>query len=96
MPQFMILATDYKDEQALERRMNAREAHLQRMKTEKEKGIFITGGAKLNEHGIMYGSMLIVEMSNKGAVQQWLETDPYITGKVWETVEILPFKIANV
>lgn len=92
----MVLATDYKDEQALERRMNVREAHLQRMKTEKEKGIFITGGAKLNAHGIMYGSMLIVEMSNKEAVQRWLETDPYITGKVWETVEILPFRIANV
>ena len=44
----------------------------------------------------MYGSMLVVQLENEDAVKRWINEDPYITGKVWEHVEILPFKIAEV
>ena len=96
MPQFLILADDYKDPDALSRRLSVREDHLHRMRREKAKGTFIIGGAKLNEHGNMQGSMLVVELENEDAVKQWTEEDPYVAGKVWEKIEILPFRIANV
>lgn len=96
MPQFLILAKDYTDAEALQRRLAVREAHLNRMRVEKAAGRFIIGGAKLNNEGHMYGSMLVVQLENKEAVKQWINEDPYITGKVWEHVEILPFKIAEV
>jgi len=96
MPQFLILTDDYKDPDALSRRMSVREDHLKRMRKEKTEGRFIIGGAKLNEQGNMYGSMLVVELENEEAVQQWINEDPYVTGKVWENISILPFRIANV
>ena len=96
MPQFLILADDYKDPDALSRRLSVRETHLQRMREERAKGNFIIGGAKLNEHGNMHGSMLVIQLENEDAVKNWVEEDPYVTGKVWEKIEILPFRIADV
>lgn len=96
MSQFIIIAQDYKDSEALSRRLAARPAHLARMQEEKAKGVFIIGGAKLNEAGNMFGSMLIVDLPSKELVQDWIAADPYITNHVWETFEITPFRIAAV
>jgi uncharacterized protein YciI len=96
MPQFLILADDYKDPDALSRRLSVREAHLQRMREERTKGNFVVGGAKLNEQGNMHGSMLVVQLEDEDAVKKWIDEDPYVTGKVWEKIEILPFRVANV
>ncbi len=96
MPQFLILTDDYKDENALDRRMAVREDHINRMSLEKEKGNFVTGGAKLDADGKMRGSMLIVNLQDEMAVEQWLAADPYVVGKVWDKIEVLPFKVADV
>ena len=96
MPQFLILANDYIDEDCLTRRIKTRPAHLQRMQTEKMKGIFITGGALLTDNGKMNGSMLVVELENKNAVEKWIENDPYLMEKVWNEIKILPFRTAAV
>ena len=96
MPQFIIIAQDYKDSEALNRRLAIRPVHLERMIAEKAKGVFIMGGAKLNEAGNMFGSMLIVDLPGKEEVSDWVAADPYITNKVWETVEITSFRIAEV
>jgi uncharacterized protein YciI len=96
MSQFLILADDYKDADALNRRMFVREDHLKRMRIEKAAGNFIIGGAKLNEQGKMHGSMLVVQLENEAAVRHWINEDPYTKGKVWEHVEILPFRVAEV
>jgi len=96
MPQFLILAQDYADADALTRRLSVREAHLKRVRLEKAEGRFVIGGAKLNNEGNMHGSMLIVQLENEEAVRQWVSEDPYVTGKVWEHIEILPFRVAEV
>lgn len=96
MPQFLILADDFNDPDALNRRLSVREAHLQRMREERIKGAFLVGGAKLNEQGKMHGSMLVVNLENSEAVHNWVNEDPYVQGKVWEKIEIIPFRIADV
>ena len=96
MPQFLILAQEYKDADALSRRLSVREAHLKRVRAEKAEGRFIIGGAKLNEKGNMHGSMLVVQLQNEEVARQWVSEDPYVTGKVWEHIEILPFRVAEV
>jgi len=96
MPQFLILADDYRDPDTLSRRLSVREEHLKRVRKEKAEGRFIIGGAKLNEQGNMHGSMLIVQLENEEAVKQWINEDPYVIGRVWENIEILPFKVADV
>jgi uncharacterized protein YciI len=53
---------------------------------------FIIGGAMLNDEGKMIGSMMVVQFETKEQLQQWLDTEPYIAGKVWQNIDIRPFK----
>lgn len=94
--QFLILADDYKDTEALSRRLSVREEHLRRVRHAKAEEKFIIGGAKLSTENKMIGSMMLIEMESKEAAEQWISNDPYVTGKVWESIQILPFRVAEV
>lgn len=96
MQQFLLIAHDGRDEHALERRMAARPAHFERAAQLKVAGNFILGGALLDEAGNMKGSMMVVQFPDRAAVDEWLRTEPYMLGKVWEQVEVQPFKVATV
>lgn len=96
MPQFLILAKDFTDDEALARRLLVRNDHLARMSVEKVAGRFITGGATLDPNGKMNGSMVVIDVANEQAVREWLQDEPYITGRVWNEVDILPFRMADV
>lgn len=94
MPQFLVIARDYTDEKALERRMAAREEHLAKAKIMKQEGSIINGGAILNENGQMCGSAVIMEFENRAALDQWLSQEPYMVQKVWEHVSIEDYRLA--
>jgi uncharacterized protein YciI len=96
MQQYIVYAWDGADEQALERRMNARPAHFNNSRRIKANDNFIIGGAILNDEGNMIGSVMVVQFETKEELQQWVDTEPYITGKVWEKIDIRPFKVADV
>jgi len=96
MQQYIVYAWDGNDEQALERRMKARPAHFDNSRRIKANGNFIVGGAILNDEGKMIGSTMVVQFETKEDLQQWVDTEPYITGKVWERIDIRPFKVAEV
>ncbi len=96
MPQYLILATDHTDQDALNRRLSVRETHLARMRVERSGGSFELGGAKLDKEGNMFGSMLVINAENEKAAWEWVRQDPYVTGKVWEKIEVIPFRLANV
>jgi len=96
MQQYLVLADDYTDDEALSRRLAVRGAHLARVSVEKTKGLFEVGGAKLNAEGKMVGSMLVISAENETAAWQWLNVDPYVTGKVWEKITVTMFRVANV
>ncbi|MGI4020376.1 MAG: YciI family protein [Janthinobacterium lividum] len=95
MNQYLINALDFTDENALERRMQARPAHLENVKEAKNKGHYLIGGALLNNQKQMIGSAMIVQFETPEALQEWLNNDPYIKGKVWDHIEIKPFKVAE-
>jgi len=94
--QYLITAYDLTDAEALDRRMAARPEHLAGVKTLKQNGNFLIGGAILSPEGKMMGSSMIVQFQNEAELQQWLNQDPYITQKVWDKVEIKPFRVAEV
>ena len=95
--QFLITAFDGKDSEALTRRMNARPKHLEYVTKEKEAGRHIIGGAILDDDGKMIGSSMIVEYPSLEELQNdWLKNEPYVTEKVWQDIDIKPFRIAEV
>ena len=96
MNQYLITGYDYTDEGALERRMNIRPHHLDGAKALKETGNYVLGGAMLNDEGKMIGSVMVLQFENEEALEAWKQGEPYITQKVWETVDVKPFKVASV
>ncbi len=96
MQQYIIYAWDGTDEQALERRMNARPSHFERAAALKASGNFILGGAMLNDEGKMIGSTMVVQFETPDGLQGWLDTEPYVLGNVWERIETRPFRVAAV
>lgn len=96
MNQFVVTAYDYTDAGALERRMNVRPFHLDGAKKLKENGNYVLGGAILNDDGKMMGSVMILQFETTADLEAWKQNEPYITQKIWESVEIKPFKVAAV
>lgn len=93
--QFLVIAKDGKDRDALERRLAARPAHFEHARLQKKKGILLMGGAILDEHDQMIGSSLFVEIESREALDEWLANDPYTKGDVWQEFDIKVMKIAN-
>lgn len=92
--QFLVLAYDGSDDGALDRRMAARAAHLAGVAAMVADGRMRIGGAILDDAGRMIGSMTVVDFPDRAALDAWLAADPYVTGGVWERIEVRPFRVA--
>ena len=91
--QFLILGYDGQDEKALDRRLAVRDAHIAFGDKLRDAGNLLYGTAILSDEGKMCGSMLVAEFNSRDELEAWLENEPYVTGKVWERVEISPCKV---
>ena len=94
--QYLIIANDGKDDEALDRRKEVRPLHLAGAKKLKEKNNFVIGGAMLDDDGNMRGSIMIVQFETQDDFQNWYNNEPYITQGVWKTIEVKPFRVADV
>ena len=94
--QFLLLAYDGTDPEALQRRLNVREEHLKRISLLKSSGEFLFGGAILDNNGKMIGSMIVYDFPDRQSLEERLQDDPYLKGKVWEKTEIQPFRLAKI
>lgn len=93
--QFIVIGHDGTDDGALERRMAARDAHLQCCADSVSSGNQLIGAAMMDENGKMNGSCMIMDFESREALDEWLQREPYIAGKVWERVEVIPCKVPD-
>jgi len=94
MPQFLVIARDGTDPDAPQRRLAVRPEHFRQLGPMLERGEMVVGGAMLDEGGTMVGSACIVEFPDRAALDAWLAAEPYVAGKVWQSIEVTPFRIA--
>jgi uncharacterized protein len=94
--QFLLVAHDGKDPDALTRRLNARPEHLEGIATLKKNNAFLFGGAILDDDGKMVGSMVLYDFPDRAALNEMLKDEPYITGGVWKEIKIMPFRLASI
>ena len=85
---FVVTAMDYTDADALQRRLANREAHLAGARQLIADKRFLSGGAILDAEGRMIGSTLHLDFPDRASLEQYLQQDPYVSGKVWETIDI--------
>jgi len=93
---FLVTAYDGKDSEAPARRSNARERHLAGVKELIKEGRHLYAAAILDDDGRMAGSVLIVDYPSKEALMaEWLGREPYVTGNVWEEIDIRPCRVPD-
>lgn len=92
--QFLVTAYDGTDPDAPARRQAVRDAHLAGARRLAEEGRIVIGGAILNDAGDMIGSAVIVDFASRAELDEWLRSDPYVTGGVWQRIEVKPFRAA--
>jgi uncharacterized protein YciI len=93
---FIITGHDGSDDQALERRMNVREEHMHGVAEMMKQKKLLYAAAMLDDAGTMIGSTMIVDFESREALDHYLESEPYVTGKVWEKIDVKPCKIPPV
>ena len=91
--QFVVTALDYTDADALNRRMATREQHLACIRMLIAQGHFLSGGALLDAAGKMIGSTIHMEFPDRASLDAQLQKDPYVTGRVWEKIEVSQVKL---
>lgn len=94
--QFVVIAHDHKDDKALERRSSVRERHLENADKMFKEGKLLFASALLDEDGNMNGSVMFVDFPSEDELQnEWLKSEVYITGNVWENITIRKVKAAK-
>lgn len=93
---YAIIAEDTPE--SLNKRMNARPAHLQRLQTLQDQGRLVIAGPhpaidadSPGEAGYT-GSLIVAEFASLEAAQSWADTDPYMAAGVYAGVVVKPFK----
>ena len=92
--QYLIVAYDGTDEKALERRLAVREAHITLAKGNYEKGIVLYAAGILDDDGKMIGSMFVCDFPSREELDQWIKMDPYVTGNVWQKIDVHRAQVA--
>ena len=93
--QFIVRGLDGRDDQALERRMAARQDHLAMAKNMYQQGRWLFAAAILDEDGKMTGSVIVCDFESRARMkEEWLDHEPYILGNVWDKVEITRAQVA--
>ncbi len=88
----LVIAED--GENALEKRLAARGAHVERMAPLAQDGTLALGGALLNAKGEMVGSLAVTRHPTEAEARAFWAEDPYVTGGVWQKMQFFVTRFA--
>lgn len=91
--QFLIIAHDGRDNEALNRRLRVRDEHIALGNDMVRSGQALFGVAILDEDGEMIGSMTVVEFPSRAELDEYLKMEPYVVGDVWQEITVLPCRV---
>jgi hypothetical protein len=87
---YLLIAYDFED--ALERRLQSRQAHIDYIDKLRDEGKAIFGAALIDSQSKMIGSTIFLNMTEI-ELQNYLASEPYLINKVWDKIEIKPCNI---
>lgn len=90
--QYLVIA--YDNEGALDKRMDARPAHVEGTQKLMAEGKIVSACA-LIEEDMMVGSSVVTNFESENDFNDWLENEPYVKGGVWnmDEIQIVPIKV---
>ena len=74
---------------ALQTRLDNRDAHVAYLK---ETGVVSQAGPLLDDTEQMIGSLVILEVEDMAAAQNWAANDPYAKADLFAEVKLIPWK----
>ncbi|WP_420327157.1 YciI family protein [Mameliella sp.] len=78
-----LIAHDKPD--ALQIRKDTRDAHLDYLKST---GVVAQAGPLLDDEGVMIGSLVILDVADKAAAEEWAANDPYAKAGLFQSVTL--------
>jgi hypothetical protein len=93
---YAIISEDQAD--SLSRRLEARPAHLARLKALQDEGRLILAGphpavdSEDPGQAGFSGSLVVAEFADLAAAEAWANADPYMAANVYAKVTVKPFK----
>ena len=93
---YAIIATDVAN--SLEKRLSARPAHVERLKTLQAEGRMVLAGPHpaidSNDPGDagFTGSLIVAEFASLADAESWANDDPYVTAGVIKAATVKPFR----
>jgi len=93
---YAIIGIDVPD--SLARRAAARPAHVLRLEALRNEGRLLLAGPFPAIDGTepgpagYTGSLIVAEFADLGAARAWADADPYVTGGVYASVSVRPFR----
>ncbi|WP_305972572.1 MULTISPECIES: YciI family protein [unclassified Mameliella] len=78
-----LIAHDKPD--ALQIRKDTRDAHLDYLKST---GVVSQAGPLLDDEGVMIGSLVILDVADKAAAEEWAANDPYAKAGLFQSVTL--------
>ena len=91
--QFAVIGYDATDGEAQARRQAARPSHIKLGDQMRDRGELLFAVALLNASDQMIGSICIVEFPSRSKLDEWLKVEPYVTGNVWEKIDVQPCRV---
>ena len=90
--QYLVIA--YDNANALERRLESRDEHVEGVRKLMAEGKIINAAA-LMEEDVMVGSTLFIDFETDEELDAWLENEPYVKNNVWnmDEFQIVPMKL---
>lgn len=85
---YLLLGYDGTDEGALDRRLAAREEHLENLEKLVKSGNILYAVAMINAEGNMYGSAVVYDYPDRCSLDKALQDEPYIKQNVWQKIEV--------
>lgn len=92
---YLILGDDAPD--SLARRLEARPAHLERLRALQREGRLLLAGPRPKVDAAVptaagfHGSLIVAEFPSLDAAQAWAEADPYVAAGVYARVTVQAF-----
>ncbi|MCG3200489.1 MAG: Protein YciI [Gammaproteobacteria bacterium] len=93
---YVIIGED--DENSLQKRLQVRPRHLERLDALRDEGRMILAGPfpaidspDPGPAGFT-GSMIVAEFESLAAAREWAEADPYLAEGVYKRVDVRPFR----
>jgi uncharacterized protein YciI len=91
--EYVVVAFDGTDSEALSRRMAVRSSHIKLGDEMRDEGKLLFAFGITNDEGNLCGSVMILNFDSDIELNKWKAEEPYIVGDVWKDIKIHTGKV---